>query len=75
MTKTRTAPADILTSSNSIPEWAKRTGLSESTIRRMIASGKLRAYRFGPRVIRIAEADLMAAFEQINPTGYELAHA
>ena len=35
-------------------------GVGESTIRRMIARGELRAYRYGPRIIRIDPADLRA---------------
>ena len=35
-------------------------GTSESTVRRLIARGELRAYRFGPRLVRIDPADLAA---------------
>lgn len=37
---------------------ARVLGVSYSTIRRMVASGQLRAYRYGDRLIRIDPADL-----------------
>lgn len=45
---------------NRIPmtEAARRLGLDVRTIRRLIAAGKLPAYRIGPKVIRIDPADL-----------------
>ena len=54
-----------------IAQVAELTGTSNPTIRRWIAEGKLRAYRFGPRVIRIDEADVLAMREQIAPTTFE----
>ncbi|MEO4038419.1 helix-turn-helix domain-containing protein [Micrococcaceae bacterium Sec6.3] len=50
------APLDYMTQQDA----AEALGISLSTIRRMIARGELRAYRFGPRVIRIDPADLRA---------------
>lgn len=39
---------------------ARRAGISKSTILRRIESGELNAYRFGPRLIRIPEAEASA---------------
>lgn len=49
-----------------IAESAELTGVSKPTIRRMIADGELRAYRFG-RSIRIDEADLSGILTEVNP--------
>ena len=43
-----------------IPAAADALATSPSTIRRLIARGELRAYRYGPRLIRIDPADLQA---------------
>ncbi|MCV7548663.1 helix-turn-helix domain-containing protein [Micrococcus luteus] len=43
-----------------IAETAEYLGASTNTVRRMIARGDLRAYRYGPRLIRIDPADLQA---------------
>lgn len=43
-----------------VAEAAAREKKSTRTIRRYIASGRLRAYRVGPRDIRILEEDLDA---------------
>ncbi len=37
----------------SITQAAERTGVSPRTLRRRIADGSLRAYRLGPRIIRL----------------------
>lgn len=71
MTQPKALPENLQT----VAYWSAETGFSASTIRRMIATGRLRAYRFGPRLIRVAEADMAAALEQLNTTGYELAHS
>jgi len=42
-----------------IAEAAELVGVSRDTIRRMIGRGQLKAYRYGVRVIRIDEADLL----------------
>lgn len=55
----------------SITEVAELMGLTESTVRNWIADGKLRAYRYGPRLIRIDEKDLLGMREQIAPTTFE----
>lgn len=43
-----------------LPEVAELLGASTSSVRRLIARGELRAYRYGPRLIRIDPADLRA---------------
>lgn len=40
-------------------------GVTEKTLRRWIASGRLTAYRFGPRQIRIRPQDIEALMEPI----------
>ncbi|MGP5251486.1 helix-turn-helix domain-containing protein [Brachybacterium alimentarium] len=42
----------------SIAEAAEQLGLTEKTIRRYIAAGKLPAYRVGSRTVRIKSSDL-----------------
>lgn len=54
-----------------IAQVAELTGTSDSTVRRWIARGELRAYYFGPRAIRIDPADLRAMRQQVNPTTFE----
>lgn len=49
-------PSNLLT----IPEAAEWLNTSVPTTRRMIARGELKAYRYGPRLIRIDPADLRA---------------
>lgn len=41
-----------------IAEFAKTLSTSPATVRRMIARGDLRAYRYGPRIIRIPHGEL-----------------
>jgi excisionase family DNA binding protein len=61
-----------------LPEWlslqqaAAFYGVSVDTLRRRIAAGKLRASRFGVRLIRVRVEDLDKLFRAI-PTGDELA--
>jgi excisionase family DNA binding protein len=45
-----------------IVEAADYLGLSEKTIRRLIDSGQLTAYKFGNRVLRLKLSDLDAVF-------------
>ncbi|MFF5863175.1 helix-turn-helix domain-containing protein [Micrococcus luteus] len=52
---TVTAPAPV---GMTINEFARALNSSPSTVRRMIARGDLRAYRYGPRVIRIPHGEL-----------------
>lgn len=41
-----------------IAEFAQALNASPATVRRMIARGDLRAYRYGPRLIRIPHTEL-----------------
>ncbi len=43
-----------------IPDAAERAAVSEPTIRRAIAAGKLQAYRVGPRMVRVRAEDVEA---------------
>lgn len=45
---------------------AERTGLCVRTIRRYIAAGRLRAYRIGPRAIRIDTDDIDALLRPVG---------
>lgn len=49
-----------------IPDAANRLGVNPATVRRMIARGELKAYRYGPRLIRIDPADLLALREPVT---------
>ena len=49
-----------------IPQAGDYLGSSESTIRRMIASGELRAYRFGERNVRIDVEDIHAILKPVT---------
>lgn len=42
----------------SLAQAAERTAISVKTLRRRIASGKLRAYRYGPQIIRVDPNDV-----------------
>ncbi|CRK49221.1 hypothetical protein RHCRD62_10076 [Rhodococcus sp. RD6.2] len=44
------------------------TGLHERTLRRRIADGTLPAFRCGPRLIRVDQADLDGMFEPVTCT-------
>jgi excisionase family DNA binding protein len=52
----------------SISEAAEYASVSEKTIRRYIAAGRLAGYRAGPRLIRVRLDDLDAVLRLI-PTG------
>lgn len=52
-----------------LKEAADWYGVSERTLRRRISEGKLRAYRVGPRSIRVT-ADDVAALAQPIPTAH-----
>ena len=45
-----------------VSEAAAYLDLSEKTIRRLIDSGELTAYKYGPRVLRLKISDLDAVF-------------
>jgi excisionase family DNA binding protein len=53
----------------SVAESALYYGCNERTIRRAIAAGRLRAYRVGPRMIRIDPADLDRMARPITAAG------
>ncbi|MGW5854937.1 MULTISPECIES: helix-turn-helix domain-containing protein [Micrococcus] len=55
-----------LTNQLTIAEAADRLQVSAVTVRRMIARGELNAYRYGPRLIRIDPADLLALREPVT---------
>ena len=46
---------------------ANACGVSNLTIRRWITEGRLRAYRLGPRLIRVETEDINAMFEPLGP--------
>lgn len=55
----------------SLAQAAERTSVSVKTLRRRIASGKLRAYRYGPQVIRLDPNDvdlLMRPLRTVSPS-------
>lgn len=49
-----------------IPQAAELLAVSSDTIRRMIARGELRAYRYGPRINRIDPEDLLKVREPVT---------
>lgn len=49
---------------------AEIMGTSVPTVRRWIARGELRAYRYGSRTIRIDPVDLRAMRREVNPATY-----
>lgn len=60
---TRTTP-DL-----SIADAAAQMGVDYKTIRRWVSSGRLAAYRYGPRLVRIRQADLDALGKPLGPGG------
>lgn len=61
---------NTLTPELSIAEICKVKDVSPSTVRRWIARGELRAYRYSDRTIRIAVADLEAMRTEVNPVTF-----
>jgi len=60
----RTSPHHLEAKSWESPaEVAERLGISTKTVRRLITEGRLRAYRIGPKLLRLdpAEVDAMVA--------------
>lgn len=53
-----------------IKQAAEYTGTSESSVRRWIARGELRAFKYGPRAIRIELADLRKMRREVNPSTF-----
>lgn len=41
-----------------LPVVSRRLGLDVSTLRRWISAGRLRAFRIGPRAVRVRETDV-----------------
>lgn len=63
--------ANPINRQHSQQEVADLFGVDISTVRRWISQGQLRAYRYGPRIIRIDAEDLRTFREQIAPATYE----
>jgi excisionase family DNA binding protein len=51
-----------------LAEAAERLALSQRTIRRHVAAGRIKAYGLG-RAVRIREADLETSLRPITPSG------
>ncbi|CVN88463.1 helix-turn-helix domain-containing protein [Micrococcus luteus] len=51
----------------SIAEFADILNVGPSTVRRMIARGDLKAYRYGPRIIRIPADELQRIARPVTP--------
>ncbi len=66
---TTTKQQNKLAEQLSIAQAAQRLNMSTETIRRLINRGELKAYRYGPRLIRIDANDLLALREEVNPVG------
>jgi excisionase family DNA binding protein len=61
--------AEAITRKNlTLKEAAAWYGVSERTLRRRIAEGRLRAYRVGPRSIRVTAEDVEALATRIPTT-------
>jgi len=50
----------------SLAQAAERTSVSVKTLRRRIAAGKLRAYRYGPQMIRVDPNDVDLLMRQLR---------
>lgn len=61
------APAQLV----KLATLAERYDLSVWTLRDMIADGRLKAYRVGPRSLRVDPADFMRCVTEANPAGRE----
>ena len=48
---------------------AEHIGVSEKTLRRLVASGRITGYRFGPRLIRLDLNELDAMLRPIPTVG------
>jgi len=62
MPRTTRRPRDLIT----VPDAAARRKVSTRTVRRWISDGRLRAWRVGPRLVRIDPADLDQMTRQIE---------
>ncbi|MFV0634630.1 excisionase family DNA-binding protein [Demequina sp.] len=59
-------PAERQQDHFSIAEASDYLGCSQDTTRRMIARGEIKAYRVGPRLIRIRRHDLERALKPVT---------
>lgn len=50
----------------SIPNAAEYLGVDVSTVREWITDGRLKAYRLGPKVIRLRRSEIDAALTQVQ---------
>ena len=53
----------------SVSEAARLLGVSRTTVWRWIDQGRLRAYRVGPRTIRIKDQDVQQQLQEVKPGG------
>lgn len=53
----------------SLAQAAERTSLSTKTLRRRIAAGKLRAYRDGPKILRLDPTDVDKLLRPLRTAG------
>lgn len=58
-----------MTGGISIAEFAARAGVNPKTIRRRISDGTIKAYRVGPRLIRIDPDEIGSVFRPIPAAG------
>jgi excisionase family DNA binding protein len=54
------APTDTLPPLPSLQQSAAYLGVSEKTVRRYIAQGRIKAKRIGPRLLRVERESLLA---------------
>ena len=47
----------------SVAQTAEYLGVTTRTVQQMIADGRLRAYRLGPRIVRLRRNDIDAALQ------------
>lgn len=64
-TPRKPAPAGDRPTKLTIAEVAANENVSQATVRRWIARGELRAYRYGPRLLRIDPADVTRMRRQV----------
>jgi excisionase family DNA binding protein len=57
----------------SISDGANYYGVSPRTVRRLIAAGRLKAYRIGPRIIRLDKAELDSVMQPIPTASGDVA--
>lgn len=52
-----------------IPQAAQVVGVDPRTIRNWIAAGRITGYRFGPKLLRVLEADVLALGQPVPTAG------